>query len=390
MISIFSLKNPVDLHFGAGAVKNLSNCKIGKKALIVTGRSSARKHGILDKVVNNLRKAGISSIPFEEVIPNPLSTTVSKGVEIAKENGCDIIVGLGGGSAMDTAKAIALMAVNPGEITDYQPGGKYADDDEPEKCLPIIAITTTAGTGSEINRYLVISNVETNEKPGIGFEVTYPTIAIVDPQLMLTVPANITTDTGVDVLFHALEAFVGKDANMYTDLIAGEAIKLTINNLKPVINNGQDLEARGKIAWANTLAGLAIDIAGTVAIHGAGHPLSGRYNLTHAQTLAVLGVSYLKNNYHANPEKFAQLTDLLGYKTEGLTINEKAAKSPEALKAFLSTVKRDFRISDLVDLTDLEIETLSKDAFKTMAGAIENNPRNLTLDDIKKLYTDSL
>jgi alcohol dehydrogenase len=392
MVEIFNLKNPVNLFFGEGAINVISKeaVGLGKKALIVTGKSSARKYGMLKKTIDNLEEAGIESIAFEKVSPNPLSTTVEEGVNIVKKENCDLIVGLGGGSAMDTAKAIALVAVNKGTITDYQPGGKY-ENSKPKEALPIIAITTTAGTGSEINQFAVITNAETREKPGIGFEVIYPDIGIVDPELMLTLPKEITTDTGVDVLFHALEAYLGKGANYYSDLIASEAIKLTVENLSAVIENGNDMEARKKMAWANTLAGKAIDIAGTLAIHGAGHPLGGHFDLTHAQTLAVLGASYLEQNYEYNLEKYASLTKLLGYEKEDLTTQELAAKASEALEKFLESVNRNIKISDLIgELSDKKIEELTEDTFKTMLGTIENNPKELTKEDIKKLYKESL
>lgn len=388
---MFTLNNPVKLVFGEDSLDELPEVAtdIGKKALIVTGRSSARKYGILQKTSDLLSESGIESIPFEKVIPNPLSTTVEEGVEIVKKENCDLVVGLGGGSAMDTAKAIGLSAVNDGNITDYQPGGKY-EEQEPEKSLPVITITTTAGTGSEFNRYLVITNVETDEKPGIGFECTYPEVSIVDPGLMVTVPEEITTDTGVDVLFHAIEAFVSKGSTMYSDMLAKEAIKLVVNNLETTISNGDNIEGRTKMAWANTLAGRAIDIAGTVAIHSSAHPLSGHYNLTHGQTLAALGVTYLQQNYKADPEKFAMVAKLLGYSKTDLSTTELAAKSPQALKNFLQKVDRDIQLEDLVDIDSEEIKKLAEDTVRTMEGGLLNNPRELNVNDVEELYREAL
>lgn len=388
---MFTLSNPVKLFFGKGSFEKLGEAVdgLGTKALIVTGRSSARKHGFLQKAIELLAEKDIEAIPFEKVTPNPLSTTVDEGVKVIKEKRCDLVIGLGGGSAMDTAKAIAICAVNEGKITDYQPGGKYADK-EPEETLPIVAVTTTAGTGSEYNRYLVITNVETKEKPGIGFSSTYPTVSIVDPELMVTIPADITADTGVDVLFHALEAYLSRESNRYSDLIAKEAIKLTVENLEAAIKDGKNIEARTKMAWANTLAGQAIDIAGTVAIHAAGHPLSGHYDLTHGKTLAALGVTYLEQNYQANPEKFASLAKLLGYQGDNLSIEELASKSPEALRNFLQKINRNLRINDLVKINEEDIKKLASDTFKTMQGAVLNNPRPLNTDDIENLYRESL
>lgn len=389
-MSTFRLEIPTKLFFGPGVLGELPAAvrNMGRRALIVTGKNSVRRTGVLDKVVGLLQEAAIESVIFEEITPNPLSSQVKLGVQVLKANGCDLVVGLGGGSAVDAAKAIAMCAVNPGEITDYQPGGFLAET-IPTRSLPVVAIVTTAGTGTEINHFLVITNDQTLEKPGIGFPCNYPTVGIVDPELMLTMPPTITADTGVDVLFHALEAYVSKGANLFSDLIATQAIKLVVNHLERVIADGADLEARTKLAWASTLAGLAIDIAGTVVIHSAAHPISGRLDKTHGQTLAALGVAYLRHNQAANPEKFATLAQLLGSPEDGLPSVDLAAKSPDALRSFLQKVGRDITLSSLGVTPEL-IPTLVADTFRTMSGGLENNPKPVTPTDLERLYRESL
>lgn len=389
-MKIFELRNSVKLYFGPDSIEKLgeSVVNLGKKAFVVTGMNSARKTGLLQKVINKLENVGIEYVLFEKITPNPLSTAIYKGAKQAREQECDFVIGIGGGSAIDAAKAIALCAVNEGNIVDYQPGGKYSKV-VPQKALPIVAITTTAGTGTEINRYLVVTNVVTNEKPGIGFECTYPTVAIVDPNLMTSITCDVTADTGVDVFFHAMEAYISLGANRFSDMISEEAIKLVVKNLGIVIKDGNNIEARTDMAWASTLAGLAIDYAGTVAIHGAGHPISGHFNATHGKTLAALSVAFLKNNYNSNPKKFAQLAVLLGYEKGNLTEEELASKSPEAMRNFLKSVDRDISIKSL-GVSKEDIPKLVADSFKTMEGAMLNNPKELSKEDVYKLYTDSL
>lgn len=384
----FQFHNPVNLIFGPGSLDQLGHAAAahGRKALVVTGQS-ARKTGVLARVVSRLSGAGIESVAFEEVTPNPLSTTVMQGVALAKAEACDLVVGIGGGSPVDAAKAIALCVASGGEITDYQPGGPLADSNP--KSLPVIAVVTTAGTGTEIDRYLVITNAKTQEKPGIGFECTYPVVGIVDPELMLSVPREVTIDTGIDVLYHAMEAYLSTGALPLSDLLAIEAIRLVVANLERAAADGADLEARSNLAWASTLAGWAIDLGGTVVIHGAGHPISGRLGATHAQSLAAIGVAFMRQNYLAAPERFATIARLLGCSGEGLSVERLAGQAAEALRSFQQRVGRDITISDL-GVTREMIPQLAADAFKTMSGAINNNPRPLKVADVERLYTESL
>lgn len=386
----FRFKNTVDFHFGPGAVAEIGRltAKHGRKALVVTGQGSARRTGLLERITGLLTESGIEFVVFDEVTPNPLSTTVMRGVERLKAEKCDVVVGVGGGSPIDAAKAIALCSANASVITDYMPGGPLSEVTEP-RSLPVVALPTTAGTGTEIDRYLVITNAETHEKPGIGFDCTYPVVGIVDPELMVSVPAGVTADTGLDVLYHAMEAFISTGAQPFSDLLATEAIRLVVGNLERAIANGADLEARTALAWASSLAGWAIDMAGTVAIHAAGHPISGRLGATHGQSLAALAVTYVRHNCHTNPPRFAELARLLGREDSALSIEQMAGRCADDLKAFQARVGRDITAGSL-GVTDAIIPQLARDCFQTMSGALNNNPRPLSLQDVEKLYRDSL
>lgn len=411
---MFNLKNPVDLIFGAGSLNQLGTkaVKFGHKALIVSGPtgntpggsaqgdsaqggSANWKAGTLNRVLKLLAEAGIEGIVFDQVTPNPLASTVTAGAKLAVDSGCDLVIGLGGGSSIDAAKAIAVMAVNPGQITDYLPGGNLAGGKMaaglPEKALPIVAITTTAGTGSEINRYFVITNDETHEKPGLGFACSYPAVSIVDPELMLSLPTAATIDTGLDVLFHAMEAFISAQATRFSDLLAVEAMDLVLDNIQAAARNGQDLAARTNMAWANTLAGWAIDIAGTVGIHSLAHPVSGHYNTTHAKSLAAIGPAYLDYNYTANIPKYAQLAEILGLHDHDFELpdEEKAARVGQLLHHILAVLGRAYSIKDF-GVTEMDLDTLVRDTIVTMSGGLENNIKPLAGDDLKSIYLNSM
>lgn len=386
----FQFKNPVDLHFGPGTAAEVGRltAKYGHKAFVVTGQGSARRTGLLDRVTGLLAESGVKFAVFDEVTPNPLSTTVMRGVERLKAEKCDVVVGVGGGSPIDAAKAIALCSASASVITDYMPGGPLAEVTD-ARSLPVVALPTTAGTGTEIDRYLVITNAATNEKPGIGFDCTYPVAGIVDPELMVSVPAGVTVDTGLDVLYHAMEAFVSTGAHPFSDLLATEAIRLVVGNLERAVANGADLEARTALAWASSLAGWAIDMAGTVAIHAAGHPISGRLGATHGQSLAALAVTYMRHNHQANPPRFAELARLFGFQDPALSTEQTAARFADELKAFQARVGRDITAGSL-GVTATMIPQLARDCFQTMSGALNNNPRPLSLEDVEKLYRGSL
>lgn len=387
----FEMSIPTRVMFGAGSLNKLKEAAggLGKKALLVAAAGSMRKTGILARVVNLLKEANIEVVVDDNVEPNPRTTYIDSMVKVVNNEKCDFVVGLGGGSSMDAAKAISFVSVNGGKMADYHPGGCRGDMEGVEDGLPIIAITTTAGTGSEVTMFAVITNPDKNEKPGIGHTSMYPTISIVDPELMLSMPKSVTANTGIDVLFHAVEAYLSTVATPFTDLLAEEAIKLVMDNLGKVLDDGSNLEARSKMAWANTLAGVAIVQASTVAIHGMGHPIGGHTNAPHGLTMASLGVAYFNYTYDANVKKYAHIARLLGMRDEALTEEELASKSGDALKVVLNKFGVDVSITDLGVKEDM-IEQLAKDAFHTMEGCMSVSLKKLDIEDAIKIYKMSL
>ncbi|MCT4593910.1 MAG: iron-containing alcohol dehydrogenase [Anaeromicrobium sp.] len=387
----FDFSVPTKVLFGEGKLNELKDYlgNMGKKGLLVTGKSSMRKTGVLDRVIKLGKESGVEIIVNEGVEPNPTSDYINHMSKLVRKEGCDFLIGLGGGSPMDAAKAISLLAINDGVIEDYLPGGKYEDMANVLGALPIVAITTTAGTGSEVTMFSVITNKKTKEKPGIGHQCLFPVLSIIDPELMVSVPKHITLSTGVDVLFHALEAYICTVATPLTDMYALEAIKLVLENLGDVLEDGSNLEKRSKVAWANTLAGMAIVQASTVGIHGMGHPIGGHTNSPHGMTMAALGKAFLDKTYDGDIDRYSNITKILGYDCEGLSKKECAAKSGEALQRVLDRFGAHVTISDLGVKEDM-IETLAKDAFKTMGGCMAVSLKELDVEDAISIYKSSL
>ena len=251
----FNMRIPTRILFGADELKNLHSQQMpGKKALLaISNGKSTRENGYLAATEEQLRLAGVESVVFDRIEANPLKSTVMAGAAAAREHGCDMIVALGGGSVMDAAKAIALMASNDGDLWDYVFGGTGKEQQAEHAPLPVIAITTTAGTGSEVDPWGVVTNEQTHEK--IGVEAAFPVLAVVDPKLMLTVPPKFTAYQGFDALFHSVESYISKFANLASDMYALTAIEHIARNLPRAVANGDDLEARTRVAFGNTLSG---------------------------------------------------------------------------------------------------------------------------------------
>lgn len=296
---MFNFYIPTRLIFGAGALNKLNKwATLGKKALItVSNGKSTKANGYLDRTVAELEKAGVKWALFDEIEPNPLKSTVERGALAARQNGCDFIVALGGGSVMDASKAIATMATNCGDLWDYVCGGTGKGKPIEKDPLPMIAITTTAGTGSEVDEYGVITNPETHEKIGFGGDLRlFPKVAIVDPELMTTVPPKFTAYQGFDALFHSTETYICKGANEMSDMVSSTAIKNIGANLAKAVKDGKDIKARTAVAWANTMSGYAMVIGGCTSEHSLEHAMSAYHQqLPHGAGLIMISLAYYKH-----------------------------------------------------------------------------------------------
>ena len=308
---------PTHVLFGAGMLDKLSEQPMpGKKALVVISNGkSARANGYLDRTEAQLRQAGVEWTVFNGVEANPTVANVNAGAAAARESGADFIVALGGGSVMDCSKGIATMATNPGELWDYVPIGSGKGSPITVKPLPIIAITTTAGTGSETDNSGVITKEDTNEKAFIGHPSLFPVIAIVDPELMVSVPARFSAFQGFDALFHSVEGYIAKGANLMSDMYALTAVENIAKYLPRAISDGSDIEARTRVAWANTLSGVVMCLTLITSEHGMEHALSAYHpNLPHGAGLIMISKAYysyfVKN--HGCDDRFIRLAQAMG------------------------------------------------------------------------------
>lgn len=260
----FNYYVPTRILFGKGALQKLHKQELpGKKCLIVTtAGQSVIKFGYLAKVQEELKKANVEYVIFNKILPNPIKEHVMEGAELAKKEKCDFVLGLGGGSPIDSAKSIAVMATNSGDYWDYIGGGSGKAQPVPNNPLPIIAITTTAGTGTEADPWTVITH--NKEKIGFGYDKTFPCLSIVDPSLMLSVPEKLTAYQGFDALFHSTEGYINTRANEMSDMYALKAIELVGRSLAKAVANGNDEKAREDVALANTLSGFVESTSGCV------------------------------------------------------------------------------------------------------------------------------
>ncbi|AXY56956.1 iron-containing alcohol dehydrogenase [Acinetobacter chinensis] len=315
--------------FGPGCAKEVGAKaqNLGaKKALIVTD-AGLFKFGVADIIVEYLKEAGVDSHVFPGAEPNPTDINVHNGVNAYNENGCDFIVSLGGGSSHDCAKGIGLVTAGGGHIRDYE-----GIDQSKVPMTPLVAINTTAGTASEMTRFCIITNTDTHVKMAIVDWRCTPLVAIDDPKLMIAKPAALTAATGMDALTHAVEAYVSTAANPITDACAEKAIAMIAEWLRPAVANGENLEARDAMAYAQYLAGMAFNNASLGYVHAMAHQLGGFYNLPHGVCNAILLPHVCEFNLIACPDRFAKIAQLLGVDTTGLTVSEAGFAAIDAIR----------------------------------------------------------
>lgn len=374
----FNYNLPINIAFGTGKVAKVGELTkpYGKKALIVTGKSSAKKSGLYDKVNGSLKASGISSVLFDKVAQNPLTTTAAEGAEFAKANGCDVVVAIGGGSIMDCAKAIAFLAVNDGDVSDYIFGKKSSD-----KALPLVLIPTTCGTGSEGNGFAVLTNPENGDKKSLRCNAIVAKVSIVDPDCMKTMPKHVLAAVGFDALCHCMEAYTSKISQPFTDALSLYAIELIARNLVDVYNgNGTD-ESWEKITLASTIGGMVINTAGVTLAHGMEHPASGLKDIVHGKGLAALTPVIIEESYMGDRFKFAKIARIFG----GVTAEDLAPK----IRTLLKKLDLDCTLSDL-GLTEKDIPWMAENCMKVSAASIANNPIVFTQAQIAEIYKKAM
>ncbi|MDR1778933.1 MAG: iron-containing alcohol dehydrogenase [Clostridiales Family XIII bacterium] len=386
---MFQFYMPSKLIFGAGALNKLGSQPLpGKKALIViSSGKSTRANGYLDRTIEQLKQGGAEAVVFDKILSNPVVEHVMEGAAMAKAEGCDFVVGLGGGSSIDSSKSIAVMATNPGDYWDYVGGTTGKKQPIVADPLPVIAIPTTAGTGTEADPFTVITKLATKEKIGFSNPKSFPVFSIIDPELMASVPPHLTAYQGFDALFHSTEGYLNKNANPLADLFAIESIKNIGAWLAKAVADGANMEAREHVAFASTLSGINESTSGCTSEHALEHALSAYApTLQHGAGLIIVSVAYYKTLIAkgARPERFVDMAKWLG-KTDA-TVPEDFITALEALQAACGV--SDLKLSEF-GFKAGEFDDVAKVARETMGHLFMVDPVEVTHEDVVAIYEAS-
>ncbi|EGQ9880290.1 L-threonine dehydrogenase [Vibrio vulnificus] len=365
---------------GAGCLKDAADSIKAQgftKGLIVTDKI-LNQIGVVKQVQDLLSERHIEAVVFDGTQPNPTISNVNAGLALLKQNECDFVISLGGGSPHDCAKGIALVAANGGEIADYEGVDKSA-----KPMLPLIAINTTAGTASEMTRFCIITDEERHIKMAIVDKHTTPLISVNDPELMLAKPASLTAATGMDALTHAVEAYVSIAATPITDAVAIKAIELIQAHLRTAVAHGEDIEAREQMAYAQFMAGMAFNNASLGYVHAMAHQLGGFYDLPHGVCNAILLPHVQRYNAQVCPERLRDVAKAMGVNVEGMSAEQGAEAAIDAIVALAKDVGIPAGIRELGAKSE-DIPTLADNALKDACGF--TNPKQATHEEISAIF----
>ncbi|MGI6098020.1 MAG: iron-containing alcohol dehydrogenase [Dethiobacteria bacterium] len=381
----FAFGTPSSIIFGAGTMEQQLGAQVkklnGSRVFILTDPGIA-KVGILEKVQQILKKEGFEVGVYDQVVPEPPIETVDKIAEEVKDNAYDLLVGLGGGSAMDVTKVVSILVTNGGSARDYTGSDKIK-----KPGLPTIMLPTTAGTGSEVTKIAIFSFPEEEVKKGIVSPHLFATAAIVDPSLTYKLPPNLTAYTGMDAFIHAAESYISKNANKFTEGLSLIAIDLIAKNLRTAVSDGDNAEARYNMSLGSLIAGIAFGNAGVGAVHAMAYPLGGQFHLPHGLANTLMLRYVMEYNVVSCLDKFAVIAEAMGENTEGLSVREAAFKAIEAMINLAKDTNVPTRLRDV---------NIPKEAIPKMAAAginetrlLSNNPRKLTQKDLEDIYTNA-
>ncbi|UCD32778.1 MAG: iron-containing alcohol dehydrogenase [Desulfobacterales bacterium] len=363
---------PTKILYGAGRVEEVGKAikSYGDKCLVVTGSVSITMTDIFAKVETALKEEGIELFHFDGVTPNPTTEAVDAGVEMAKEKGVDVILGVGGGSSMDTAKAIAVGATHPGTAWEYR---IFTDKEITAATLPIVVVSTTSGTGSQTTPVSVVTNTAEKCKYALVDNLLFPRVGIVDPELMETLPPHATASTGFDAFTHAFESYIHKSATPFTDMCAYEALRLIVQYLPRAIQDGGDKEARANLAWADTLAGACIANSGVVLPHSIAMAIGGHApHVRHGEALSVVYPEFFQYTHSSSIKKFAAIGRLLDDSLAESSDEQAAEKSCESMEQFLKSIGMYFTLKSL-NIPEDELAGIADDSVKLPDYTV--NPR---------------
>jgi Alcohol dehydrogenase, class IV len=381
LMKAFNYYQPTEILFGAGRVSEVGTkaAEYGKKALLVTVPSFEAMEPLFARVKKCLREAGLEVLHFDGVSPNPTTEIVTAGADMAKKMSADVIVGVGGGSTMDTAKAIAVEATHEGTAWDYL----FYKKQPTKKTLPIIAISTTSGTGSQVTPCAVMTKTDEKDKSSIWHPNIFPRVAIVDPELTRSLPKGATAMTGFDAFAHNFEAYISTATNPYIETIALEGIRTAVNCLPAALADRSNLEARSGMAWADTLGGLSISSAGVTLPHGLGMQISGHCpHVAHGQSLAVTYPEFTRFTYRHAVGKFATVGRIFNPDLEKLTDEKAAELCCDEIDAFLKKIGLWISFKDL-NVRMEEIRDIANDG--QVLNDYKNNPRVATVIEMYEM-----
>ncbi|MFH7326975.1 iron-containing alcohol dehydrogenase [Desulfurivibrio sp. C05AmB] len=381
----FTVTQPTRIRFGFNTVNDLAALvrELGGSRVFLVIDPGVVAAGLLEPVSASLAADKIPFTVYDRVDPEPGLKLADNGAKLARKGKCDCVVGVGGGSAMDIAKAVSILLTNGGKAEDYIGLGKIAKNG-----VPKIMIPTTAGTGAEVTFTAVFINEKTGSKAGMNGDPLYPDAAILDPALTLSIPPHVTATTGIDALTHALEAYVSTQAHTISDMYALEAIDLIASNLGKAYANGGNIEARSAMLLGSLLAGKALATAGVGLVHAMAYPLGGMHKIPHGLANAVLLPYVMAYNLIGAPERFSTLAEMFGVDVSGMTLREAAEAAVEAVWRLNDDVGIPKNLQEL-GIPREDIPEMAKIAL-TVARPVANNPRRPSREEVEAIYEEAM
>ncbi|WP_425058997.1 Long-chain-alcohol dehydrogenase 1 [Sporomusa carbonis] len=379
--AIYSMANAGKIIAGTGSIEKIADVVAGykvKKVLIITDQG-VWNAGLVDKPKAILKDAGIGVEVINNTPPEPDINQVSEIFEAVKKLECDLIVGIGGGSAMDVAKILAVMLTNTPSLGELLEGANIE-----KRGIPTLMAPTTAGTGSEVTPNAIFLVPEKEIKIGIVSEKMLPDCVILDPLLTVNLPKAITAATGMDALAHAIECYISKKANPFSDIFALKAINLISRSIRKAYNNGRDIEARHDMLLGATFGGICIATSSTVAVHALAYPLGGKYRIPHGLSNAILLPHVMKFNMDAVGEKFKNVASAMELPVGGLSIQQAAEKMIENLYSLINDLNIQVNLQEK-GISESDIDFMTEAASK-VTRLLNNNPKPMNKDDIREIY----
>lgn len=373
-----------EIIFGRGALDQVGDslARLGVKKVLVVSDPGVMEAGWVDKVIPPIKTAGLEYAVWYDITSNPKDHEVHNGVAKYLEEGCNAVLGIGGGSSVDAAKAIALLSTNGGHISDFEGADKVQ-----RPLPPIVAVPTTAGSGAEVTQFTIITNTQKQMKMVIGSKSLIPDIALIDPRTLTTKDRELTANTGMDALTHAIEAYVSLAATPLTDIQALNAIKLATRYLPVSMSNRSNLEAKDAMAMASLQAGLALSNAILGLVHAMSHQLGGLLDMPHGEANAILLPYVMEFNLPSAIERYGVIAEAMDQKVNGISRREAAQRAVEAVRRLARDIGIHEKLSS-VGLSDEFLNKLSENAM--MDVCLVTNPKEVQVDDILKLFTAAL